>query len=95
MNPELLTPIGTTGWFAMLVIGPLRSGRYGELFLPIFLGMAIIDWWAVAPAAIHKGPSWSSVITLWTEALFPYAVLIYWMIKYVVHSGRTSTKRHD
>lgn len=92
MNPDLLTPIGTVGWFAMLVIGPLRSGRYGELLLPVFLGMLIIDWWAVAPAAIHKDPSWRAVMTMWAEALFPYAVLVFWMIKYLVKTRSISTK---
>ena len=90
MNPDLLTPIGTIGWFAMLVIGPLLSGRYRELLLPFFLGMLIIDWWAVAPAAIHEDPSWNSVITIWTEALFPYMVLVFWMVKHLVNSWRCS-----
>ncbi|WP_461782626.1 hypothetical protein [Prosthecobacter sp.] len=84
MNHELLTPIGTIGWFAMLVIGPIRSGRFGELFLPVFLGMAIIDCWAVAPAALRKDPSLTTVIYTWSGALFPYGVLIYWMIKTLI-----------
>lgn len=81
MNHELLTPIGTIGWFAMLVIGPIRSGRFGELLIPVFLGMAIIDCWAVASAALHNNPSLRAIISVWSAAIFPYAVMIYWMIK--------------
>lgn len=62
MNHELLTPIGTIGWFALLVIGLIRSGRVGELLVPAFLGMAIIDCWAVAPAALPEDSSLKTVI---------------------------------
>lgn len=84
MNHELLTPIGTIGWFAMLVIGPIRSGRLGELLMPVFLGMAIIDCWAVAPAALRKDHSLRMVIYTWSGALFPYGVLVYWMVKALI-----------
>jgi hypothetical protein len=62
MNHELLTPMGTLGWFALLVIEPIRSGRLGELLVPAFLGMAIIACWAVAPAALPEDSSLKTVI---------------------------------
>ena len=83
-NHDMLTPVGTIGWFAMLVIGPIRSGRLGELLVPVFLGMAIIDCWAVAPAALRENPSLSIAIYTWSGALFPYGVLVYWMFKAVI-----------
>jgi hypothetical protein len=46
--------------------------------------MAIIDCWAVAPAALRKDPSLTTVIYTWSGALFPYGVLIYWMIKMLI-----------
>ncbi|MBB5033830.1 hypothetical protein [Prosthecobacter vanneervenii] len=88
MNPDLLTPIGTIGWFAMLVIGPIRRESLSEILVPILFGMAIIDAWAVAPAAIRKDPSWKTVSAVWMGALSPYGVLVYWMIKHVLKSRR-------
>ena len=54
--------MGTLGWFALLVIEPIRSGRLGELLVPAFLGMAIIACWAVAPAALPEDSSLKTVI---------------------------------
>jgi hypothetical protein len=62
MNHELLTPMGTLGWFALLVIELIRSGRLGEWLVPVFLGMAIIPCWAVAPAALREDSSFKTVI---------------------------------
>ena len=88
MNPDLLTPIGTIGWFAMLVIGPIRRGRLSEMLIPILFGMAIIDAWAVAPAVVHKDPSTKTLCAVWLGALLPYGVLVFWMIKHVLSGMR-------
>ncbi len=74
------------GWFAMLVIGPIRRGSLSEMLVTILFGMAIIDVWAVAPAAIRKDPSWRTVSAVWTGALLPYGVMLYWMIKHALNS---------
>jgi hypothetical protein len=88
MNPEMLTPIGTIGWFAMLVIGPIRRGRFGELVLPLLFGMGVIDVWAVAPAQVSEDTSWKTVSAVWMAALLPYAIMVFWMVKHVLNNKR-------
>jgi hypothetical protein len=90
MNPDLLTPIGTIGWFAMLVIGPIRKGRLGELLVILLFVMPFIDMWAVAPGVLRKDPSWKTVSAVWMGALVPYAVLVFWMVKHVLNNRRAS-----
>ena len=64
MPHEALTPVGTFGWFAMLIIHAIRSKRYAELFIPIVFGMGIIDAWAVAPAALRRDHQGSGVLQI-------------------------------
>ncbi|MFN0075420.1 MAG: hypothetical protein ACKVY0_02985 [Prosthecobacter sp.] len=82
----MLTPIGTIGWFAMLVIGPIRRQQYGEILIPVIFGMAIIDAWAVAPSALRQEHSSRLEMQLWAAALFPYVVILYWAGKAVFGS---------
>lgn len=90
MNHELLTPIGTIGWFAMLVIGPIRRQQYGEILIPVIFGMAIIDAWAVAPSALRQEQSSRLEMQLWAVALFPYMVVLYWAGKAIFGSPETT-----
>ena len=91
LNHDMLTPVGTIGWFAMLVIGPIRRQNYGEILIPVIFGMAIIDAWAVAPAALRLEQSSRLEIELWAAALFPYMVILYWASK-AVFGSREATK---
>lgn len=95
LNNEMLTPIGTIGWFAMLVIGPIKRRQYGEVLIPIIFGMVIIDAWAVAPSALRQvhptGMEWK----LWAAALFPYLVMLYWGSKTFFYPTAKTKITHD
>lgn len=82
MDHSLLTPVGTYGWFAMLIIGPLRSGRYWDLLGPVLFAMLIIDFWAVAPLGLNREHSWKETAMLWTLATWPYLVIAWWIGKF-------------
>lgn len=90
LNHDMLTPIGTIGWFAMLVIGPIRRQQYVEILIPVIFGMAIIDAWAVAPAALRQEQSSRLEMELWAAALFPYVVILYWAGKAIFGSIETT-----
>lgn len=57
LNQDMLTPVGTFGWFAMLVIGPIRRQQYGQILIPVVFCMLIIDTWAVMPLELRQNPS--------------------------------------
>lgn len=88
VNHDLLTPVGTIGWFAMLLIGPIRRRQYGEMLIPVIFGMAIIDAWAAAPAALRLEKSSRLEMELWAAALFPYVVILYWATKAVFGAAK-------
>ncbi len=91
MQNETLTSIGTIGWFAMLIIGALRQKQYGELLVPLFLGMLIIDAWAVAPAQFQQ--EGRSMAWLWLVALFPYSRITFWLIRWMIKEPTSSSNQ--
>jgi len=76
-----LTLVGTFGWFALLVFHALRRRRLSELFVGLLFSMAIIDGWAVAPAAAaEKGNTPTISLAFWSGAIAPYVIVVWWLL---------------
>lgn len=81
LNHDMLTPVGTFGWFAMLVIGPIKRQQFVEILIPVVFSMLIIDTWAVMPLELRQKPSLMLKLAFWAAALFPYVVMLNWGCK--------------
>jgi hypothetical protein len=95
LNHDMLTPVGTFGWFAMLVMGPILRQQYVQILIPVVFSMLIIDTWAVIPVELRQNPSLKMELALWGAALFPYAVMLYWSYKVFFPSAKNTKAVHD
>lgn len=82
MTAEIITPIGTCSWFALIIANAIRTKRWADLFVGLLFSMLIVDSWAVAPLALQANPNDRSLaIALWSVAVFPFVVIAGWALK--------------
>mgnify|MGYP001315034629 CR=1 FL=1 len=74
LDPVWLTPIGTTGWFVMLLTKALIQKSVGLVVMILAFSMGIIDFWAVAPLHLREQSSTLSFILFWGLALVPWII---------------------